>query len=259
MKILAINASHRGDKGYSRFLLDKLAEGANDAGATLEVITLAGMKVERCRACGKCHTVGHHLTCVFDKEDDVSNIFRRMANADIVIYATPVYVFGMSGLMKTFLDRMYSTGDVSDLLLSKSGLIFHHINKDICSKPFVTLVCCDNLESETPKNVLNYFKTFSKFMDAHQVGILVRNGGRMSGHGKDPEKEKLVPKIHHIYEAYIRAGRELATKGQISSSTQRRANREIVPSPLFGVLKRVPFKPLKRQFVKKAREMQELL
>lgn len=32
--------------------------------------------------------------------------------------------------------------------------------------------------------------TTSKFMDAPQVGVLVRNGGRLSGYGKDGEREK---------------------------------------------------------------------
>ena len=70
---------------------------------------------------------------------------------------------------------MYATGDIFDLRLSESGLIFHHVDRAISSKPFVVLVCCDNLEAETPKNVLTYFETFSNFMDAPQVGVLVRH------------------------------------------------------------------------------------
>jgi hypothetical protein len=60
-------------------------------------------------------------------------------------------------------------------------------------------------------------------MDAPQVGVLVRNGGRLSGHGKDPEREKRVPRIFDVYEAYEQAGRELATEGHIRRSTEWRA------------------------------------
>lgn len=74
-------------------------------------------------------------------------------------------------------DRLYGTGNTFDLRLSQSGLMFHHIDRAVCSKPFVTLVCCDNLEGLTPHNVLDYFKVFSMFMDAPQVGILVHNDG----------------------------------------------------------------------------------
>jgi hypothetical protein len=116
-------------------------------------------------------------------------------------------------------------------------------------------VCCDNIENETPQNVLAYFRTFSRFMDAPQVGVLVRNGGRLSGHGRDLERARLFPKLREVYAAYEQAGRELALQGRIARSTQRRANQEIIPFPLFGLLKRLSFKPLKRKFVEQAQKM----
>lgn len=239
MKILAINASYRGDKGHTRFLIDKLFEGATAAGAECQVVTLAHLKINRCLACGRCQTADHHLECVHDGKDDVAALFRQMAEADIVVYATPVYVFGLSGLLKTFLERFYSRGNSRDLRISKSGLMFHHVDHAICSKPFVALICCDSLENETTRNVLAYFRTFSKFLDAPQVGALVRSGGCLSGYGHDPEREKQVPKILNVYTAFEQAGRELATEGRIQRSTERCANQEIVPVPMFGILKRL--------------------
>jgi len=179
MKLVAINASYRGDKGYTRFLIDRFFQGATKAGAECEVITLVKLKINRCLSCGRCHTKQHPLQCVYDGKDDVRAVFKKMAEADLIIYATPVYVFGMSGLLRIFLERMYATGDVLNLKLSKSGLMFHYVDQNICSKPFVVLVCCDSLEARTPKNVLSYFDTFSRFMDAPQVGVLVRKGGRL--------------------------------------------------------------------------------
>ncbi len=253
MKVLAINASYRGDKGHTRFLIDKLFAGATAAGAECQVVTLARLKINRCLACGRCHTAEHYLECVHEGKDDVAAVFRQMAEADIFVYATPVYVFGLSGLLKTFLERFYSRGDSGDFRVSKSGLMFHHVNRAICSKPFVTLVCCDSLEDEMPRNALSYFRTFSRFLDAPQVGVLVRNGGLLSGHGRDPEREKRVPKILDVYAAYQQAGGELATQGRIRRSTERRANQEIVPAPLFSILKRL--KPFKRIMVERAREI----
>jgi len=253
MKILAINASYRGNKGHTRFLIDKLFRGAAAAGAECQVVTLAQLKINRCLACGQCQTGEGYLECVHEDRDDVAEVFSQMAEADILVYATPVYVFGISGLLKTFLERFYSRGGSGNLQLSKSGLMFHDVDHAICSKPFVALVCCDNLEDETPRNALGYFRTFSRFLDAPQVGALVRNGGRLSGYGHDPEREKQVPKILDVYRAYELAGRELAAEGRIRRSTERRANQEIVPVPLFRVLKRL--KPFKRIMVERAREM----
>ncbi len=255
MRILAINASHRGDRGHTSFLIQKLFQGAAAAGAECEPITLANLKINRCLGCGHCHTDDHFLQCVYDGKDDVRGVFEKMAGADILIYATPVYIFGVSGLLKTFIDRMNAVGNTRDLRLSKRGLMFHHIDHTICSKPFVVLVCCDNLERETPKNVLSYFRTFSRFMDSPQVGVLLRNGGRLSGHGRDPDRQKRFPKILEVYAAYEQAGRELAREGRIRGGTQRRANQEIIPVPFFGFLKRLPFKTLKRRFIVEARKM----
>ena len=255
MKILAINASYRGEKGHTHFLIDKLFQGAVATGAECETITLAKLKINRCLACGHCHTVDHSLQCIHDDKDDVRAIFQKIAGADILIYATPVYVFGMSGLLKTFIDRINATGDTLNLRVSEKRLMFHHIDRAICSKPFVVLVCCDNLETETPKNVLSYFRTFSRFMDAPQVGILVRNGGRISGYGSDPDRPKRFPKILEVYAAYEQAGRELTREGRIRHGTQRRANQEIIPVPFFSLLKRLPFKFLKRRFIEEARKM----
>ena len=251
MKLLAINASLRGEHGHSAFLLNKIFEGAAAAGAVCESVTLSKHKINRCLACDKCQAKESYLKCVQEEKDDVKAIFNRMAEADIIIYASPVYVFAMSSLLKTLLERMYSTADCSDLRVSKSGLMFHHINSRISSKPFVSLICCDNLEDETPKNIISYFRTFSSFMDATQVGLLVRNGGRLAGYGKNAARQQIFPRLKDIYEAYVKIGRELATQGYISKTTQRKANQEILAVPMFHILKRI--KPFKKNFVKKAR------
>jgi multimeric flavodoxin WrbA len=252
MKVLAINASYRGDTGHTRVLIDRLFLGAKEGGAECEVVTLAKYRINRCLACDKCRSTEHYLECVYAGKDDVAEIFAKIAAADLVIYATPVYLFGISGLLKTFLDRIYSTGDVSQMRVTRSGLFFHHINDKICSKPFVSLVLCDNIEAEMPKNACDYFHVFARFMDAPHVGELVRSGGRLFGHGHDPQAIERFPKIRAVYAAYEQAGRELSLHGRISDTTCRKANQEIIPVPFFGWLKRLTF--FKRMMVKKAQE-----
>lgn len=252
MKILALNASYRGDNGHTRVLLDHLGEGARAAGAEFEVVTLAAHKINRCLACDRCHGQEQYLQCVYHQKDQVAGIFARMAACDVVIYATPVYVFGVSGLLKTFIDRLYSTSDVYQLRLTRSGLFFHHVDAAICSKPLVSLVVCDNLDPAMPKNAREYFRLFARFMDAPLVGELVRDGGRLCAYGHDPQAAERLPKVAEVYAAYRQAGRELAQNGRISAATQRKANQELIPLPLFGLLRRLG--PFKRIMVSKAQE-----
>jgi multimeric flavodoxin WrbA len=247
MNILAINASHRGDRGRTRFLIDHIFQGAQEARAVCEVVTLARLKINRCLACTKCQTKEHYLRCVQEDKDDVRQVFDKIAAADVVIYATPVYLYGMTGLLKTLLDRLYSVCDVADVQLSRSNLIHHHVDESICRKPFVTLVVCGNIETETAKNALAYFRTYARFMDAPRVGVLVRNAvSYLEDTGN--------PRVQPVCAAYVQAGRELATQKRIRRGTQRRANQEIIPVPLFGVLKRLPLRPLKQIMVNEARK-----
>lgn len=249
MKLVAINGSHRGTRGYTHFLIEKIFRGAREKGATCEEITLAELKINICKGCSVCNTEKHLLKCIYKEKDDVAMIFDKMSEADILIYATPIYVFNMSGLMKVLFDRMNSTGNSSDLRLSESGMFFHHISKDIYSKPFVTLICHDNFENEMSKNVVSYFRTFSKFMDAPQAGTIIRCLGKLTGHGKNSEKEKQYPEILESYKAIELAGKELVTKGKISAKTQKTASQDIIPVPFFSILKN--FRRVKKKALEK--------
>jgi multimeric flavodoxin WrbA len=251
VRIVAINGSHRGDKGFTHFFLDRLSRGAVAAGGEFEIVTLAKLKINRCLSCYRCQNGDPHLVCVYHERDDVAMVFQKMAGADILVYATPVYLMSMSGLLKTFLDRIYSTADIRDARLS-SGLIHHHINPAISSKPFVTLVVCSNVEEETPRNVTSYFRTYARFMEARQVGVLVRNASGLFEAVKDRRPAPDFPKVAGVCVAFEQAGRELATLGRIRRATQRRASQEVVPVPLFGLLKRL--RPVKMKVIEYLRQ-----
>ena len=181
-------------------------------------------------------------------------IFEKMAAADMLIYATPIHVFSMSGLLKNFFDRFYAIGNSEDLRVSNAGLMFHFVDHRIASKPFVALVCCGNLEDETPRNTLSYFRTFSRFMDAPMVGALVRNGASLVGKGRNENARDRFPRINDVYAAYGEAGRDLVRFGKICQRTQNRANQEILPVPMFGLFKRIPSRRLKLKFVERSKK-----
>lgn len=244
MHILAINGSHRGDKGWTRFLIDRLLSGALAAGATGEVVTLSRLKINHCLSCYHCQNEEPHLQCLYHERDDAAMIFEKMAKADMLVFATPVYLMNMSGLFKTFLDRLYSTMNIQDMSLTASGLLHHHVNPAISSKPFVTLVACSNLEDESYRSVTAYFRTYARFMDARQAGVLVRNATPLLDYDREHPGQTAFPRVAEVYRAYGQAGGELARQGFISPSTQRRANQELIAFPFFRVLKHL--RPIKR-------------
>ncbi len=261
MKILAVNASYRGERGQTQHMLDLLLDGARQAGAVCESLPLAALKIHHCLGCNHCQQnarlveTRYEVQCIYAEKDDVHMIFEKMKQADLIIYATPVYIFHISALLKTLLERFYGVCYSGALRATKTGLMFHPVDRSLMSKPFVTLIVCDNLEDETPKNTLSYFRTFSKFMEAEQVGVLVRNAGMLSGYGKNPEAAKRFPRLNQVYNAYRQAGRELANIGRILRATQQCANQEIIPVPFFRWIKRIKFVPIKQKFIEKANQM----
>lgn len=252
MRILAINGSHRGHRGHTGFLIDRLFAGAREAGAECEEAVLAELKIQRCLACDRCQRREPRFQCVFDGKDDVRAVFEKIASADLVVWATPVYVFGISSLLRTFLERFYFTADAGHFRVSRAGNFFHDVDPRIASKPFVPLICCDNIEADTVRNARDFFRVFSRFMDAPQVGELVRNGGLLCGHGKDGPRSAAV---EESYAGFEQAGGELATRGRLTRATMRHANREVVPVPLFGLLKRIRSIALKERFAERAQQM----
>lgn len=252
-KIVVINGSHRGDKGYTGFLLKLLEKGVTEAGGAIEVINLARLKIKQCISCGKCNSPEHYLKCVFGGKDDVETVVNKMREADLIVIATPIYVFGMTGLLKTFLDRIYYTADVFKLEVTQSNLVFHHVDEDFRFKPMMGLICCDNIEKEMTKNAIKYFQTYARFHDSPLVGMLVRQGGRIAGHGKDSEATRRLPKLQKTYEAFEQAGRELVMFGRIHASTQSMANRNIMPIPPIARLL-MKFRPFKVKVLKKAQQ-----
>jgi NAD(P)H-dependent FMN reductase len=244
--ILAINASHRGEKGITALLLEKMRLGAEETGAEWETLHLSQLKINRCLSCYHCQKGEKRLTCVYNQKDDARLVFDKLSSASLVIYATPIYLMTMSGLMKNLLDRMYSTMDVSEARLT-GGLIHHHIDPSISSKPFLPLIVCGNLETSSWKNAADYFRIYARFMEAPQVGLLVRNASQLFDVEGNSRLLRRFPKVREVFSAYHQAGRELADKGRIGWWTQRRANQEVIPFPFFSVLKHI--RPIKRQVI----------
>lgn len=99
-KVIVISTSLRVGSN-SDILADKFTEGALHAGHDVEKISLAGKNISFCRGCLACQKLGR---CVID--DDANGIMQKVQNADVVVWATPIYYYEMSGQMKVMIDRM---------------------------------------------------------------------------------------------------------------------------------------------------------
>lgn len=98
-KVLIITSSLRANSN-SDGLAEAFARGAREAGNMVETVSLKGKDIGFCRGCLICQKTQE---CVI--RDDASRIAQKALNADVLVFATPVYYYGMSGQLKTLLDR----------------------------------------------------------------------------------------------------------------------------------------------------------
>ncbi len=102
MKIVIIKSSpHK--KGSSNMLAEQFAKGAQEAGHTVVEMDAAHMNISPCLGCEHCGMDG---PCA--QKDDMRQIRDALLSADMAVFVTPVYYFGMSAQLKMVIDRFYS-------------------------------------------------------------------------------------------------------------------------------------------------------
>ena len=104
MKVLALNSSPRsGGLSKTELLLTHFVKGLRQAGAEVEVVNLRQKKINFCSGCYTCWTKTPGV-CVH-KDDMALELFPKWQQADIVVYASPLYHYLVNAQMKAFIER----------------------------------------------------------------------------------------------------------------------------------------------------------
>lgn len=98
-RVLIVSASLRAHSN-SHALAERFAQGAREAGHSVEVVSLQNKTIAFCRGCLACQKTG---SCVI--RDDAVELAQKMHDAEVIVFATPIYYYEMAGQMKTLLDR----------------------------------------------------------------------------------------------------------------------------------------------------------
>jgi multimeric flavodoxin WrbA len=98
-KVLILSSSPR-KGGNSDLLCDQFILGTKESGHNAEKIFLKDKNINYCTGCGSCF---NKKKC--PQKDDMPEILEKMIAADVIVMATPVYFYTMSGQMKTLIDR----------------------------------------------------------------------------------------------------------------------------------------------------------
>ena len=105
MKIAVLNGSPR--KVNTAAMIQAFREGAEAAGHQVEEYHVGKMKIAGCLACEYCHTKGNG-ECI--QKDDFEKLLPAYKEADMIVFASPIYYFGMTSQMEAAIQRVYCIG-----------------------------------------------------------------------------------------------------------------------------------------------------
>ena len=112
-------------KGSTNILVESFVRGATEAGHECEVLDVCHMNIHPCRGCVAC---GYEGPCV--QKDDVEQIRAKLVASEMVVFATPLYYYGMSAQLKIVVDRFCAYNSSLNSKHLKSALLTVAWNAD---------------------------------------------------------------------------------------------------------------------------------
>ena len=106
-KIIILNGSPR-KKGNTSSLTEAFSKGAEEAGNSVTEFFLDEMDINGCKGCF-CGGKDPDSPCA--QKDDMDKIYPVYIEADIVVLATPLYYWTISGQLKTAFDRLFAVAE----------------------------------------------------------------------------------------------------------------------------------------------------
>lgn len=222
MNILVVNGSPRGMKGNTAKLVQRFMDGAESAGAEIELINLHAINIEPCIGCYNCwvKTPG---VCVH--KDDMPGMLEKLIEADVIVYATPLYTFSVSGLMKNFMDRHIPM--LKPFIVKRGDHYIHPVRVDRTGQKIVVISNAGFPE----KHHYNGFKeAFKSFKDEDQTleGMICCTCGHLLS--VDAVQDHIQWYLDSVYEA----GREIVRTGTISKETQETLDKPLMDPEVFA-------------------------
>ncbi|WP_147820902.1 flavodoxin family protein [Salidesulfovibrio onnuriiensis] len=216
-RVLAINGSHRSEKGFTQIVLDRFLEGAESARAHPEVLYPSREKITPCSACGKCmfETPGE---CMF--HDAMETIIPKMQEADILVFACPVYFDSLPSNMQKMIERLRVTLDAR--FEFRNGRTYH-LKRDGTPKTVVNLLTAGNPERESFTSTSRVLARIIDNMGWTPAGTVAFPASHLLA----TEPERLAEQLN----AVAMCGREIVSKGEINAETLQAANRQYIDSP----------------------------
>jgi multimeric flavodoxin WrbA len=153
-KVLIFNGSPR-KTGNTSFLVQYFLEGADKNTSMHEALFTQKLNLEYCRGCLRCNLLERCSVT----GDDWEEISRKILEADILVFASPVYFHHVTASMKKLIDRFRSFIHVQ---ITETGLLYtprHTWNKD-----FVLLLSMGSSDTADAQPIIELFRFMTSIL-----------------------------------------------------------------------------------------------
>lgn len=169
MKILILTGSPR-KNGNSNTLVEHFIKGASEKGHEIVRFDSAMKTIHPCKACNHCAMKGE---CVY--KDDFDYVRNNIVDSDMVVFATPMYYFGISAQLKTVIDRFYAIN--AELQSPKKAALF--------------MTYADTSEQEALP-IKNHYESILRYLGWSNAGEIIAPGVWQAGSVSQTKYTQLV-------------------------------------------------------------------
>ena len=216
MKILAIQGSPRPKTSNTEILLQEFLKGAQSQGAETETIYLKDKDIHSCVGCFTCWTKTPGV-CVF--KDDMPELLEKVKGCDILVYATPLYNFNVTALVKAFQERLLPLLDPHFI---KVGATYRHPPRYKVDRKIVFISNCGFPEISHFDGVRHIFRHIEQNSGAPLIGEILMPAGELL------KNENMKEMLGGVLEATHRAGVEVVRDGRVSKETEAQIQKPIM-------------------------------
>lgn len=242
MKAIAFNSSPHLEKSATNEVLLPFLEGLESAGAEVELLYLHRLDIRPCLGCLACwlKTPGR---CA--QQDGMAEILPRIAESDITVYATPLFVDSMNATMKNLLDR--SIPLLQPWFVVHDDHCRHERVKGYKDGKVVLVSVCGFTEIDNFDPLVAHMKAACRNMRREFAGALLRPYANSL-----PELARAGIDVDDVYTAAREAGTQLVQTGRMNTGTLGRVSRELIPRHRYVRAVNIHFRQAIRRNLDKA-------
>jgi len=220
-RIVAFNGSPRGKNSSTQILVEAFLEGARRTGAETETVFLAEHSILPCDECMSCRVLNSGGECA--KRDDGPALLEKALSADTVLFATPLIMDSMSGILKTFLERWLPLVDSRFQARQGQGTMPARTAR---IPDWIILSTCSFPEQFHFQAMSRTFRELSKRFGNRIAAEIYRGEADLFGRlGQVSHPEVIEPYLDLLRSA----GAEFVKNGGLSADTSELLDRPLIP------------------------------